>query len=343
MKSDVKHRAIRIWGVPAISAAATILVAATIDRDQNWARLRSLPGSERQRLVENLKKFDLLYTTEKQRAIRELDQKLNELDPERRMRYFAVLRNYHNWLNELPDKKQDELEETPPGERMALVKKLVVDYPVPNMTTPQLLQITDLGDYTPFELASLFKTWQALSPEARIRIGKAANVQKRTQELFDAGDEQKIAREIKPPDFDEEAAVAKFERFPQSKRPALLLGPLKSKAESVRSQIVRRQAINFYFTKPKHAPKAVTEERLGRFLASFPPWLQSSFDQYPPDEARRRLKIVYRLVFPYPDEIKAASRPAVAAPRAPGAPAVGRGAPTGPDGKPRSAPGRAPF
>ena len=70
---------------------------------------------------------------------------------------------------------------------------------------------------------------------------------------------------------------------------------------------MRRQAINYYFS--EHPPKSVTPERLSEFLAAFPPWLQSAFDPHPPEEAQRRLTIVYRLVFPHPSEIKLSPKP----------------------------------
>jgi hypothetical protein len=332
MRFDINRRSIRIWGVPAISALATILLAATMDPDQNWARLRSLPGEQRQKLVENLKKFDLLYNQDKQQALRDLDRRLNELEPTRRTQYLAVLRGYHNWLNQLPEKRQDELNDKPPGERMALVKKLVADYPVPKLTTPHLLQITDVGDYTPFELAALFKIWQTVPAKRRDQIERLPAVPKRHEALFKEGEGKEIPRELKPADFEDKHWVAKFEEA-HAKRPLLLLNQLKKKEEALRAEILRRQAINFYFL--KHQPRAVTEERLADFLAAFPGWLQSTFDQYSPDEARRRLTIVYRLVFPFPAELKASQRPAAGPPAARGAP--------GPAGKTESAPGRSPF
>ena len=68
MSSDIKHHPFRIWGLAAISALATILVAAAVDPGRNWVRLRALPGEQRQKLVETLKKFDLLYTSEQQQG-----------------------------------------------------------------------------------------------------------------------------------------------------------------------------------------------------------------------------------------------------------------------------------
>ncbi len=66
---------------------------------------------------------------------------------------------------------------------------------------------------------------------------------------------------------------------------------------------------------------AVKSDRLAAFVAAFPTFIQSSFEQYPPDEAQRRLTIVYRLVFPPGEEMKpvpAASPPPSGTGSAPG-------------------------
>jgi len=338
MSLDIKHRLLHVLGLPAISALATILIAAASDPDRNWVRLRAFPGEQRKKLVETLKKFDLLYTREQQQALRDLDQRINELEPAMQLEYFAVLRRYHNWLNRLPDKKQDELRDKPPGERLSLVRKLVVEYPVPKLTTVRFLQITDLGDYSPFELAALFKIWQDLTQEQRRPIERLAALPKRHEALFKLGTDQDIPREIKPSEFDDKHWVSQFETFAHAKRPALLFNELKKKQESLRSEILRRQAINYYFLENRPLPHAVAPERLADFLAAFPPWLQSAFDPYPPDEARRRLTIVYRLVFPFPAEMKASPRP----PSPPAGANSARGAPN-PAGKGQSASGISPF
>ncbi|MFI5460379.1 MAG: hypothetical protein ACHRXM_33600 [Isosphaerales bacterium] len=335
MSLDIKNHLIRVFGLPAISALATILIAAAFDPDRNWVRLRALPGEQRLKLVETLKKFDLIYTREQQQALRDLDRRLNELEPAEQIKYFAVLRRYHNWLNRLPEKKQDELKEKPPGERLSLVKKLVAEYPVPKMKTARFLQITDLGDYSPFELAALFKIWQVLTPAQRRAIELVPAIPKRHDALFKSGVEQKIPGEIRPPDYEETRSVGQLEKF-ASKRPILLFNELKKKQEAVRTEILRRQAINYYFI--QNRPHAVTPERLVDFVAAFPSWLQSTFDPYPPDEARRRLTIVYRLVFPFPAEMKASQRPSTPA----AGPNASRGAPS-PSGKGQAAPGTSPF
>ena len=68
-------------------------------------------------------------------------------------------------------------------------------------------------------------------------------------------------------------------------------------------EILRRQAINLYVSQAKVRP--VDPERLARFIAALPPWIQTSFDSLSPDEARQRLTFAYRLVFPRPEEIGA--------------------------------------
>jgi hypothetical protein len=340
MSLDIKHHPVRLCGLAAISAVATMLVAAVADPGGNWTRLRALPSDQRQKLSESLKKFDLLYTPAQQESIRDLDRRLNELDPAKRSEYFAVLRRYHNWLNRLPEKRQTELTDAPASERLAMVKKLLDDYPVPRTKTGQLLQIMDVGDYSPFELAALFKIWQGLKPEQQSQIARIAAIAKRHAAMFELGAEQKIAAEIRPPEFDEKRWAGEFESFARAKRPLLLLADVKKKQEPMRGEILRRQAINYYFL--KNRPHAVNPDRLADFLAAFPPWLQSAFDPYPFDEVRRRLTIVYRLVFPFPAEIQASPQPA--APQAVGrpGPSSGRGAP-GPKGKGQARPGGSPF
>jgi hypothetical protein len=321
------------WCLPVISGLATILAAAAFDPDQNWARLRGLPIERRAKLVENLKKFDLLYSSRQQEALRELDRKIQALPSESRTHYLAVLARYHNWLNQIPESKQDELESLPPNERMAAVKKLAADYPLSNVQTWRFLRMVDVGEYSPFELASLFKVWQDLTPEQRRQIERLPAIPRRHDAMRKAAEGKDVPHEIKPSEFDELTATQQFEQFARPNRPVLLLKELRKKKDEAaleaQREILRRQAINYYFL--NHPPKAVTPERLSAFLAAFPAWLQSTFDPHSPEEAQRRLTVVYRLVFPSPEEFKPTQHPA--APPAPSAPA--RPVTKQPSGRPR--------
>src|SRR5262245_17151653 len=90
MTVPTKYPSLRKWCLPAISGLALILAAAVFGPDQNWARLRGLPLERRAKLVENLKKFDLLYSRRQQDSLRQLDGKIHALPPESRAHYLAV-------------------------------------------------------------------------------------------------------------------------------------------------------------------------------------------------------------------------------------------------------------
>jgi hypothetical protein len=339
MTVSTQYPAFRKLCLPVISGLALILAAAAFDPDQNWVRLRDLPAERRAKLVANLKNFDLLYTRRQQDSLRELDRKINSLSAESRTHYLAVLARYHNWLNQLPESKQEELSALPPTERMAAVKKLVADYPLSNAATMRFLRMADVGEYSPFELASLFKIWQALTPEKRRDIERLPAVPRRHDAMYSAAAGKDIPRETKPDDFDDVIATKRFEEFSVPNRPALLLKDLRNKKDQahveIQREILRRQAINYFFL--NHPPKPVTPERLSQFLTAFPVWLQSAFDPHSPEEAQRRLTVVYRLVFPHPLEIKPAQRSSAPAPPAtqqqPSGSARPRGNASSPSGK----------
>jgi hypothetical protein len=302
----MRRDAIRFWVLPAISGLATLLVAATVDPSENWARLRALPRLERQRLVENLQKFDLVYTPDQKRSLRDLDRRINELDPAQRTQYLSALRRYHNWLDTLPDTVQESLRAKVPGERMELIKKLVKDHPVPRAATARFLQFVDVGDFTPFDLAVIYQIWQSMSPAARQQVEKLPPGPRR-KSFFQKGEAKQVAALLKAQGFDEAKWISTLEAFTQSRPIAALLQELKTTEDGRPSEILRRQAINFHFLE-KARPTTVDPARLDEFLAGFPPWLQSCFDHHSPDEAKRRLTIVYRLVFPPGNEINQAPK-----------------------------------
>jgi hypothetical protein len=336
----MRRDAIHFWALPAISALATILVAATVDPSDNWARLRAMPRQERQRLVENLQKFDLVYSSDQQRALRELDRRINELEPARQAQYLAALRRYHDWLGSLPDSVRDSLKEKAPGERMELITKLVKDHPVSHVATARFLKIVDVGDYSPFELAAIYQVWHSMSARERQEVEKMAPGPRR-KAFLQKGEAGHVATALKRLAFDEVKWLSELEEFAEKRKTGFLLQELKSKADARPVEILRRQAINFHFLEKAH-PTAVDPARLADFLASFPPWLQTCFDHHSPDEARRRLTIVYRLVFPPPHEIEEGSSRATPPADAPKVPGASPGAKK-PGAKPSSAKGGSPF
>ncbi len=338
MTESVNHRSIRKVCLPVISAAVMLLAAVAFDSEANWARLRTLPDARRAKLAENVKKFDLLYTQGQQQSLRELDRRINELPGETRAGYLDVLNRYHNWLNQLPENKQEELSALEPADRIAAVKKLIRDYPLSKPATSRFLRRVDLGEYSPIELASLYTIWQGLSQAQRREIERMPAIPKRHEAIYKLAETQSIPHEVTISGFDEAGAIQRFEEFARANRPMLLPAELRKKKEGIGAElardILRRQAINYYFS--EHQPKSATPERLSDFLAAFPPWLQSALDPHPPEEAQRRLTVVYRLVFPHPAEIKSAQKrasapasapPAAGGPTAPGRAPASRGRP----------------
>jgi hypothetical protein len=323
MIPDRKQRAVRQWGPVAASALAVVSIAAATEPDRSWARIRAMSLEQRSKLMQNLRRFDLELTPEKQRALRDLDRRITELEPARQAEYLAVLRRYHNWLSHLPENRRDELLNLPAAERMALIRKLLAEHPVPKADTPQVLRIAELGEYSPFELASVFQIWRKASAAQRERVERTP-APRRREALFRLGADLEIPRETRPAKFDEEKWIAAIEGNWRKARPLLFVDEvIKKKLETVRDEAVKRklesrrrdllhrQAINLYLTHQE--VRSVDPDRLAQFVALLPAWVRSTLDPYPPDEARRRVSFAYRLVFPHPAELKA-GRPAAAAP-----------------------------
>ena len=75
---------------------------------------------------------------------------------------------------------------------------------------------------------------------------------------------------------------------------------------SRRAILVHCLAGNYYFI--ENEPKKVEPSNLFRFLSILPKVISESFTYLPPEEARRRLTILYRLLYPYPGEMPALAR-----------------------------------
>ena len=192
------------------------------------------------------------------------------------------------------------------------------------------------GEYSPFEVASAYRIWQVLNANQRARVEQAKQENVRRERLFTIGGNLKnaIPRETRPDDFDEEkwiglARVQRPNLIPEKAAANIKLDDAVRKREAVRHEIFKRQAINLYVSRAEGRPefRPVTPDRLAQFLSALPAWIQTSFDPLPPDEARRRLTVAYRLVFPPPEEIGATAKSAGAATKRPAVPTVRPAAP----------------
>jgi hypothetical protein len=193
---------------------------------------------------------------------------------------------------------------------------------------------------SPFEAAHRIKAWLDLTPEKRAEIEAMpvqADQQKRLAEL---AQHVRLAASNRLSKAEEDALLAKMDANPQLKS---WLGNPQKKADLTKyEKAKRRLAANYYFL--EKPPGMVESGRLMRFEAALPPWYRGEFDHLPPEEARRRLTILYRLVYPSPGEMPETPKttnPQAAAP-APKA-AAPRSAPIPPPPRPGSAPGANPF
>jgi hypothetical protein len=159
-----------------------------------------------------------------------------------------------------------------------------------------------------------------MTPEQRREFEAQPAGNRRPQALLRRAGANKIIRELTPSELVEDEWFPKtFDRLREyqktvdpelkemlSKTDMKPDAPLaKQKAqdpiEKFRRVRIQRSAVNLYYLN-QPPPRSVDPQRLTQFLAAMPPWIRATFNTYPADEARRRLTLVYRLVFPYPNE-----------------------------------------
>jgi hypothetical protein len=298
--------------------------------DSNWERLRSMPLEQRNHLSDQLKTFDGLDRVEKA-AVRALDRKIADEQEDNRAVYYAVLRRYHLWVRSLTDEQQRKLSEAPPEQRMALVSKIRAEQRASSPPEPSIYNYADFGGASPFELATRIKAWLSLTDAEKDEISKLSDTAKRTERL------NELARKVKSirrPSKEELDAIydnaLKSGRFPFLKK--VEEAKKKEKVEEAKKKNIRhRFQDNYYFV--EHPPQKVHPEKLLQFERALPAWFRPGFDSLPPEEARRRLTILYRLVFGSGE--MPAAKPKPAAPASAPAP--------GPAPAPKPAPGSSPF
>ena len=293
---------------------AALVVGADPPIDPNLERLKALPLSERKKLLDNLNRFDKLPRADQQRVL-DLDRLVSQLD--QKTDYLGVLRRYHNWFESLPEAKRQQLRSAPPENRMNLVSRFMDEQKRASagMSPQTLLKLLDLGSFSPVETAMIYKTWRKLGPAGRSKLEKAPLAQFRGQIIRQEMKSDVDEKHFIPPGYSEATWIAKIKQ-----KPRLFPVEIPAKKEAVREEFIRRLALNLYFL--DHPPKSVTDDNLALFLAELPESVRSTFDLFPPGEAKRRLTISYRLIYPT-SEIPAPSKTSptgTAAPKPPATP-----------------------
>jgi hypothetical protein len=266
---------------------------------ENLQRIRTMPREERLGLWEKLKEFDTLSTSE-QAAIRSLDARIAQLSPADQANYLSVLNRYHQWVQGLSEQQRTELNALPPSQRMGMVTRLRAGERtgVAGQSTPLFLQVFDFTSVSPFELANRLRVWFQLAPEKRAEIEAIESPSEQQKQLTKLGQQIKHRSTGRITQVEEDALVAKLEANPQMKSwPSLLKKADATKQEKMK----RRIAANYHFI--EHPPAAVDPNNLMRFASALPSWNREQFDHLAPEEARRRLTVLYRLVFPTPEEM----------------------------------------
>jgi hypothetical protein len=314
------------------------LVASAVwaGENENRQRLEALPRAQRQRLAENLARFDRLGAAER-RALQRLDEQLAAQPAEERRRYLELMRRYHLWVQGLGAGQRQELQAVPPEQRLEIIRRIRAAQR--QAQDPRLEAIWNRSPaFHPsslFEVAHLIKVWLALDPRERAEVD-ALEAPERVQRLARLGQQHGITRGLPiPPELQElreqverglpgrDGALSRKDlddlRHVLGEAAPAPQGPLAAKKAQARNNLLRHLE-SVYFR--KHEPEPVVPPHLERFEAALPSWLDEQIDPLPPDAARRRLTLLYRLVFPPPEEMPVSPSPVPAAvpspdPRAP--------------------------
>jgi hypothetical protein len=319
----------RLAITPTVTAVVLALAASPAPEGATWGRLRSLPHERRIYLADQLKTFDALDRAE-QAKIRALDEKLASEPEENRANAYAVLRRYNLWFQSLPEAQRNELSTAPPEKKLALVSRFRAEQRAAEAGRREsFYETTDFGSASPYQVATIIRNWLSLTPDQQeaVRRLPAPEQSRQIQELARA---HKLAR-IPEPDKEEKdelfKAAMKTGRFPLARKAEEALRKQEDpnrRAEEGRKfeQIRNRVAVHYHFVKTP--PAKVQADRLLQFDSALPLWVRGMFDGLPPAEARRRMNILYRLVFPEGTEFEL-PKPAAAHQKpgsAPGAPQV---------------------
>lgn len=325
-----------------VATAVPLLVAAA--EDLGLGRVRSMSTEERARMLKALETFDGLDRVRRD-AIRALNDRIQALDPETRKRYLAVLRRYHTFYMSLPDEKRKALDaEADPTKRLGLIAELHAEQKRTAAATRTLSEGLQVSSLSPLrlrwlarELIVYFSLDPAKDASERAEFARLKTQPEReafAQKIIGAKglrDRAELRAKLREEDEEFRAAMdavfrdpALRERFRKGQvDPAKPADAPKKKAGvgRPRDEIAEKlkdlngnQRELIHKLDEQRVLRDLDEEkvdpgRLARFEAALPPWARASIDDLPPDAARRRLKALYRLVFPSPEEMPSAKPP----------------------------------
>ena len=351
---------------PRTRVAITICLLATYfapdlaragDSDDNLTRIKAMSRVDRARMSKALEAFDALDRPI-QDAVRELNDRLADLEPKARSRYLEIMRRYHIFYQALPKERRDALDrESDSTKKLELIAAYRAEQkiqPAPTRILGDDLQVSTLSPMRLRVTARHLIVYFSLDPvndaKERAEFGRSKSVADRETLITkimaakERPDRQALREKLREEGEEFLAAEETVRKNPAlAKR--LLLGqsdaaktnsPLKkpdtSRAEGPNSKSddlatkQRNQLIRILDEQQVLRDldtENATQANLDRFEAALPPWARDSLDALPPTAARRRLKAFYRLVYPTPEEMPIFKNPTPAKAAAPAPPRAG--------------------
>jgi hypothetical protein len=333
------------------------------DGEENLARLRAMSRDERAKLARKLDEFDGLDRAERE-AVRALDSQISALPRNERARYVAVLRRYYVFYQGLtPDQQKAIDAEKNNAEKLTLISRFRKEpRPAPESLKAyaDAIQVSSLAPLRLHALARQLIVYFELDPKADAkaraefaRMKDPAARREFTKQAIDARkdrfrgrfreeeaefleadhllkNEPEIQNQIKRVARNQPKEVALelqklTDEVQKRKRKTAQMPTTEDAAWSLvkKGRVITEKAHEIEVFKVVEGQK-VSPENLQRFEAALPPWARESLDPLPPDAARKRLKVLYRLVFPpglelsaqavVPEPTKPAAKRAVQAP-----------------------------
>jgi hypothetical protein len=174
-----------------VCTLAALAAGPAADFVANLARLQQMPLSVRRHLAENLRRFDALPAYERA-AIEEIDRSIAGLSPVDRLRYFGLLRWYHDWLDGQDPSVRAELATLEPSQRLKQVEaERVRQRPRREMSRGRLAGFNDLLQVSALVTESLrvsaieSRLWFMLPPEQRQKVVAKTNARAQREFLQD--------------------------------------------------------------------------------------------------------------------------------------------------------------
>lgn len=279
----------RLWWMIAMGSVV-LGIAAQSDESEPIERLRSMPIERRAALVEKLARFRELSRDERDR-IRELDRRLQVSDTHVRGRYRELLRIFELFVDSLDEETRRHLLSTPPEERMGRLRATLES----SLTASQSLDGW-LGRYwnpsAPSILDQVYwiRSWYALTPEEQVGL-ESLPLDERS-EILEARAQQNAVRDERD-EIQEQYQAELLERVQAHPVQRELFESL----QPADRKVLLRRLVDVRVLQDLE-PEANASGNLTRFVATLPAWMLAWVDPMPPDAARERLGILYRLAFP---------------------------------------------